>query len=334
MLNFENKKILISSHNDLDGVFPIILAKRYSQQLGNPDLWMNGYNDSDYNHDELQNYDVVIYPDFSPDEKCRKIIQDNNIICYVLDHHIAVYDELTKWAKTYDKVFYTFSETQSGTEIFYNWLKENFNIETNQTIDEAVILVSTYDTWKKESPLWTEAQNLNRLLYKVLDYKTQGLRKYNLFISIMNHKFDFEDHFYFNKIEMMKINQDIAKEDELFNEIISKPGKTIKTRKDEQGRYFAVIKCNSKVSAICNRLLEKYKKLDYVIALNAFNKEKPSISLRSKQHFNLLELERAKGHEGAAGIENASTEDHENIWSGNMFSIPYRMSENDLSKLI
>jgi len=324
MLDFSNKKVLVSSHSDLDGTFPVVLARRYSEQLNNADTWMNNYNDEEYKYDELKNYDVIIYTDFSPDEKCRKIIKENNITCYILDHHIAVNEELVAWSKEYDKVFYTFSETCSGTEIFYNWLKENFNIETNVTIDEAVTLVTTYDCWQKQSPLWIQAQSLNRLLYKVLDYRASGLRKYNLFFSMMSHKFDFEEHFTFNKIEQIKIKQDVDREDELFLDIISNPGKTIKTRKDEKGKYFAIIKCNSKVSAICNRILEKYSKLDYIIALNAFKKEEPSISLRSKEHFNLLDLERVKGHTGAAGLENADIEDYENIWSGKTFSIPYK----------
>jgi len=335
VLNFADKRVLVQTHNDLDSSGGIIFGKRYADALNNPDVWMSGYGEIDYKYDELKNYNVIIYTDFSPDEKSRRIIQENNIKCYILDHHIAVFEELSAWLKEYPTVEYTFSETQSGTEIFYNWLKLNLNIETNNVIDEFVQLVTTYDTWQKQSSLWTQAQNLNRLLYKVLDYKVQGndLRKYKLFISMMNHKFDFADSFEFNKIELVKIQQDINRENELFEDIISSPGKTIKTRKDEKGRFFAIIKCNSKVSAICNRLLEKYKKLDYVIALNAFNRDKPGTSLRSKEHFNLLELERVKGHEGAAGLCETTMEDHENIWSGTVYSLPYRKEYSELSNI-
>lgn len=321
-MNFNNKKVLISSHSDLDGLFPIILSKKYYDILNHPDLWMNNYDDIDYKYNELKNYDIIIYPDFSPNEQCRKIIEENNIQCYILDHHVAVYNELIEWTKTYNNVEYTYSEIECGSKLYYKWLLKNFNIEKNTVIEEVIELVNTYDTWKKDSPLWIQAQNLNRLLYKSIDYKINTLDKYNLFISMMTMKFDNDEHFKFNRLEEAKIQQDIDKENEMFFEIISSP-KNIKTRKDDKGRYFAIIKCSSKISAICNRILEKYKKLDYVIALNTYSQANGAISLRSKD-INLLELEHIKGHENAAGYQNATEEDQNNIWSGKVYSIPYK----------
>ncbi len=321
--DIKNKKVLIISHTDLDGCGGVILSKRYSELLNYPDIIMANYNEPDYDYNKLKDYNYIIYSDFSPDEKSRNIIQENNIECICHDHHTAVENELKQY--TYDKFTFNFDNTICGTKIYYNWLVDNFNIPTNTCMEEFIELVNTYDMWDKTSDLWPKAQDLNRLLYKVIDYKIQSIKKYDLFVKMMNMKFDNEtDHFVYNRMELDKIQQDKNRELELFNEIISKPGKTIKTRKDEKGRYFAVIRCNSKVSAICNRLLEKYKKLDYVIALNSYSRENPSVSLRSKDHVNVLEMERVRGHECAAGMEDASLEDHENIWSGKVFSIPYK----------
>ena len=110
------------------------------------------------------------------------------------------------------------------------------------------------------------------------------------------------DHFFFNSLEQSKINADISKENQLFEGLVNNASKEISTRKDEKGLYFVVFHCNSKISAICNRLLTKYKKLTYVICINNYDKENPKISLRSREGFNLLSLTFCKGHENACGV--------------------------------
>ena len=51
-------------------------------------------------------------------------------------------------------------------------------------------------------------------------------------------------------------------------------------------------------------MLEKYKKVDYCVVINDYDKENPKISLRSRDGFDLLQLNYAKGHEQACGISD------------------------------
>lgn len=313
-------KVLYSIHNDLDAIGILCLIRHYSYLLEDFDIWINNYEDPNYQYDELKNYNKIIYADFSPDEKCRQIIQENNIQCLIFDHHEAAVDELKNWK--YNNYTYFYDNTKCGTTLFYEYyLKKVFGILTNKCIDEFCTLIETYDTWKKTSELWKKATDLNRLLYKTLDYSKSDLSKYNLFLSLIEYKFNNNIDFVFNKIEQIKIQNDINKENELFFKLTNNPSKYIKTRKDEKGRYFCVIKLNKKISAICNRLLEKYSKLDYVIALNDYDKENLGISLRSKEHINLLEYENVKGHNNAAGLTNVTQELFDNLWSSKVYCI-------------
>jgi len=321
---FPKLKTLISTHNDLDAVGSMIVTRYYAYLLNNPDIWSNGYEDIDYAYEDLKKYELIIYPDFSPDEKARKIIQENNIVCYIFDHHEVVYNDIIEWKKEYKNVHYVYTTEFSGAKIFYNFIKENYSIEINPVLEQFIEYVSIYDTWEKNNPSWIIAQNLNRLLYKSINYKIKNIHKYDLFIDMMNSKFNNDTSFSFNRLEEIKINQDIKKEKELFQSIISKPNVLIKSRKDSKGNYFAIIKCNSKISAICNMILEKYKKLDYIIAINYFDENNPKVSLRSKEHFNLLELQNVKGHENSAGYENPTIEFCSKLWDNTLYEIPYK----------
>lgn len=324
--------ILISSHSDLDALGCYILYNILRQESEDTiDFWMNNYGDYEdnvYEYDQLKSYDKIIYADFSPDEKCRAIIQENNIPCIVCDHHIAVEEDLKAW--DYDKKEYYFDNEKCGTKIFYEYLIKNYNLYNNKVLEEFIELVDTYDLWKKDSELWIKASDLNRLLYKTMVFYKEGISKYTTFVSLIMNKILYEDSFEFNKIEQQKIIDDKKREDTIFNDIIKNPAKTIKTRKDSKGRHFCVIKCNTKVSMICNRLLDKYSKLDYVFAINTFNKDRLSISVRSKPHINLMELEGIKGHEQAAGLLNVDQELIDNLWSGKVYSFKYKEVETNV----
>ena len=51
------------------------------------------------------------------------------------------------------------------------------------------------------------------------------------------------------------------------------------------------------------RLLEKYKKVDYLLIINDYNQDEPKVSLRSRE-MNLLDLNYTSGHELACGIDS------------------------------
>lgn len=289
---------------DLDGIQPYILNKFFE---------INFTDSISTNYGELlelepiknNNYQNVIYVDFTPSESIRKVIEEKQMNVLILDHHLAVKEEIEEWCKSYPKVEYIFDNDRCGTKIYYDYLMKNgYKDKTNSVVEYIVNLTNTYDLYRQNDELWSEADQLNRLLYSSGKFyiKDDRFKCFEFFINNMLWKMQNADHFFFNSLEQSKINADISKENQLFEGLVNNAPKEISTRKDEKGLYFAIFHCNSKISAICNRLLAKYKKLTYVICINNYDKENPKISLRSREDFNLLSLSFCKGHEQACGI--------------------------------
>lgn len=296
-------KILFCTHCDFDGTTPIVLNRYF--KINYDKEVMTNYNE-DLEHEYLCNYENIIYVDFSPNKSARKIIQENNINCLIIDHHEGVREEIEEFCKSYDKCEYIFDNEKCGTKLYYEWLKEQ-GYKGNNVSDYIVDLTDTYDLYKKDNPLFKIADECNRLLYSTCTWyvlkadPTNRIEAYKFFINNMLWKMENADKFFFNKIEQEKINNDIKKENDIFNELIKNASTEISTRKDSKGRYFAIFICNSKISAVASKLMEKYKKLDYCIIINNYDPNLPKISLRSRE-INLLDLNFTAGHELACGI--------------------------------
>ena len=314
---------LFTCHSDLDGIMPLVL-----NHFCNIDF----YKEISTNYDErgehfdlgqLTENDCVLYVDFTPDEEARKIISDNGIYCIIIDHHESQKEVIGEWQKNYNKVKYIYDVTKSGTLLYYEYLcNEDYPVKENKVAEELCNLVSTYDLWQKNSPLWEKAQNLNRLMWKIPNWscKNDPLRLHKYFIDGQIWKLQNAETFFFNRFEMEKINEDIKKEREILNEFLNKKRRII-TRKDKQGNYFSVIKLDKKISAICSLLLEKYRKLDYIICINEYDADSPKISVRSKEHINVLDFKGVKGHLQAGGVENVTPSLCESLWNGEMYEL-------------
>lgn len=310
------KKLYII-HNDLDGIGNYVLIKYYNLQYD--DLISMGYEDYDVHENKIKEYtkdDTIVFVDFAPNENYMNLIEHNNINCIVYDHHSSVYELLKNWK--YDKFTYFYEETLSGTAIFYK-NDSNF-VKKSKIVQDFVTLVSTYDTYNKKSELWIEAENLNRLLFKLIRYQDDTLHKYDTFLKSMFYKFDNLQDFSFSSFEKTKIQEDIKKEKNMYFELINGGSRTIKTRIDKEGNYFCIIKLTSKISSISNMLLEKYKKVQYVICINDYNSDL-KLSLRSREGFSLLNFENVKGHERSAGYVNVTNELCNNLWKGTIYCL-------------
>lgn|GEM_PF-5248161 len=313
------EKTLLISHIDLDGLGSYILSSYFDLPFMNIHFAnYSDYEDGSFPYEELEKHEEVWYFDFTPDLKSQKILEDNNITVIIGDHHIEVKPEIDAW--NYKNKTYIFDNDKSGTKIFYEYIKSYFSLPKNKVVEEFVELVNTYDLYSKQSPLWCKAQDLNRLLYKTASYFKPMPTKYEIFIASCIHKFTCLESFDFNKIEQKKINEDKKKETEMFLEFVHGKRK-IKTRKDDKGRYFSIIKLDSKISAICNLLLEKYKKLDYIIALNDYDPNSLKVSIRSKEHINILEYCNVKGHENAAGMTEVTEDFFNDLWTGKIYAL-------------
>lgn len=299
-------KTLCVIHCDLDGTIPYVLNKFFNIEYAK--TIMTNYNENQ-EHVELESgrYENVIYVDFSPNESARALIKNLNLKCITIDHHIGQFEELNEFGKSYDKFEYIFDNEKCGTKLYYEWLKEQ-EYKGNKVSDYIVDLTDTYDLYKRNHELWTECDKCNRLLYTSCKWYLlrsnpfDRINAYEFFINSMLWKMQNADNFFWNSLESSKINEDIKKENQIFESLVGNASTEISTRKDSKGHYFAVFNCTSKISAIAYRMLQKYKKLDYVIVINEYVKEKPTVSLRSKEGFNLLDLNYTSGHEQSCGI--------------------------------
>lgn len=268
----------------------------------------------------LADYKKVIYVDFTPDENARKIISDNNIECIVIDHHESEKEVISEWSKSTKGIEYIYDISKSGTLIYYEWLL-SLGYEGNSVTDYFVNLVSTYDLFLKKDSKWEEADNLNRLLYSSGKYyETDKTKCFSFFISTILWKCQNAERFFFNQLETSKIMVDKKKEDDIFFNLINNAKSELSTRQDEKGDYFCVFRCRTKISAICSKLLEKYKKLSYVICINNYDEDNPKISIRSREDFDCLSLEGVKGHKNASGYENPTREIAEQLWNKDIYS--------------
>ena len=266
-------KTIMITHIDTDGTIPLVLNRFF--QI-NYDKEITSNHNEDLEHEHLPNYENVLYVDFTPNESARKIIQENNIRCIILDHHEGVKEEIEEFCKSYDKCEYIFDNTRCGTKIYYEWLIKENGYKGNSVSDEIVALTDTYDLYKKERSNWKMAEDCNRLLYATCSWyvlqkdPSNRIEAYKFFINSMLWKMENANNFFFNKIESEKIALDIKKENDIFNELINNAKTKISTRQDAKGRYFAVFDCNSKISAVASKLMERYKSLSYCVIINSY----------------------------------------------------------------
>ena len=315
--DFDLNKTIRVSHTDADGTVPFILDKFFNITFAKSISTNYGEN---LELESIQSglYDNIIYTDFTPSENIRKAITEKQMNVIVFDHHIAVKDEMETFVKEYgsDKIVYVFDNDRCGTKIYYDYLMDNgYKDKTNSVVEYIVNLIDVYDLYKVKDPLFKEAEKCNRLLYSTCAWyilktePTNRIEAYKFFINSMLWKMQNADNFFFNKIEIEKINKDIKKENDIFNELIANASTEISTRKDSEGKYFAVFNCNSKISAVAHKLMEKYKKLDYCVIINQYDENEPKISLRSRDDFDLLRLNHTKGHKLACGIDADDVKD-------------------------
>lgn len=289
------------------------------------------YNDFISYIEKLNENDEVFFIDFSPNKEWVKLIEEKKINIKIWDHHGSInekdsaYDLLSNWK--YSKLNYYYDNTKSGAEIFYiNFIKPELK-QINKIVEYYLNLVTIYDTGKIDNPLFKEASNLNRLFWKMKSWGIKGLESYDYFVKSMTYKFDNLTEWKYNRLEEKKIQEDVNREKEIFNKLISGGTSTLKTRKDEKGNYFCIMRLRSKASGICNLLFDKYSKLMYCIVINEYDKENLKLSLRSRQGFNLTDLQEIHGHEGAAGYENVTNEICNDLWENKIHSFKYRLKD-------
>lgn len=171
-------KVLLFTHEqDIDGLgcavladianidYDLILCKTFELD----EKIMRGV----FNNKKINSYDKIIVTDLCPSKETLDIIENNLPLSkkfQVLDHH-----KTAEAFNCYDFVTVV-SENQivkeSGTSLFYRYLKDNNLIKENDVLDEFIELTRQYDTWD-----WHENKNfLARKLHII--FETQGIDYY------------------------------------------------------------------------------------------------------------------------------------------------------------
>lgn len=142
---------------------------------------------------EISFYDKIIVTDLCPKEETLKIINNDKLLhekFQVLDHH-----KTSEEFNRYDFVKVVSENDaikESGTSLFYQYLKDNCLITDSNTLDEFVELTRQYDTWD-----WYKKKNLLARKLHII-YETQGIDYY---LAMVNRIISNENSIYLNEEE-------------------------------------------------------------------------------------------------------------------------------------
>ena len=330
------KTTLFVTHEDLDGIAPIILNKFFELDQQYFTITNNYGRDDELKH--IIEYDNIIYVDFTPSEQAQEMIGNFNKKCLIIDHHESQQVDMEMFQSKFftTDITYIYNKAKSGTSLYYDYLKKQ-GYKGNVCLDQFVELVETYDLFKRESPNWEKADHLNRLLYATGNTKATNKQDYfRFFINSLLYKCQHFTSIVFSKLEQDKIEGSIKTENQLYNTIMDPKNKLFKLRKDNLGNYFVVIKCCKKISAIARKILDNYKKVEYVVILNYFDPENPRISVRSRTINLINTFSELKGHPNACGYQFEQNDDTKaicsNLWNGQKYQFVVSTTEKGEEK--
>lgn len=301
----------VISHIDMDGVGCIIIGFLFGLITNKKDLAMLDYDDLHTDETKTQSdvplkddADYVYYTDLNIDpivyEALTSYYGVDNVLFF--DHH----QESLTYA---DKPNIFVDERRCGTRLFYDYLRKGKRVPAFW--DEFVHLVDVYDRWDLDNPLREKAENLNRVLYRMINYNARSVyKKYQPFITYqleklrdpVNHK---QREFFFTDFEKHQIELAREKEDTEYRYAME----NVQERVDSQGRRFLLYHGASKISYVCNRMLRDRPDVTYVVAANTwsdkpFKREisgKVSVRAQPEGDFDCNELDGVAGHKAAAG---------------------------------
>ena len=151
------KRLLFTHGADIDGIGNAILAKLAFENIDI--IYARNVSDletkflNEYNSGNLYNYDIVYITDLSlKKEIADKVYSDDKLKdkLYIFDHHeTALASGLNEYNNTNVHVELNGIKT-CGTELYYNYLKDNGYLEDSTAISEFVEKVRREDNWEWE----------------------------------------------------------------------------------------------------------------------------------------------------------------------------------------
>lgn len=303
---FKGKSIYLITDSDLDGVSAHILGRYYLQPIVKQ-FYFSITGDRSFallDQSKLDNSDIVIFVDTSPDKDLYDKIQNQNKQVFIFDHHLSSF---TLYNNLIDNFYWTIEKC--GSEIFFDELTRF--IRPKRIVTQYIELVRTYDLWKEGSLLWKDALGLHNCLFESVNWFSKNLNednKFENFIFSQLYKFTNFKEFKFTTGELGQI----ANAELKIRTATEQARKTLQVRKDYSNNTYLYFECNSKISLVANKILNEYADTDvkYCVcrSMYAFNKEKQkAISIRSLNAdiFDcsyVAELHGGGGHSCASGI--------------------------------
>jgi len=296
-------RTLFAHHIDLDGLSTVLVSNMQHTLKINRFI---GFNYDEVTPElvaEFGEYTDIYIADITLPFDDTQWLLDKGCNVTVIDHHEKAYegdvDSGERGLKEIDhpNFIYSYSNEKCGTLLWYEYCKAHNWIETTPQLDYAITLVDLYDRFQETHELFPEAENLNRVFWKLQKYYLLGIPRYKEFLDDMEKKLRKDQPFEFNMYEKQKIKEVITRE----NDLTKKALRHMKVRYDDRGVKFGVISLPSKISKASSNIFKLRSDITYIVAVNTFKEAK--LSLRSKG-FNLLQLEGVKGHTDAAGTDH------------------------------
>lgn len=311
------KKSLLISDIDLDGNGAMVLSKYFKIPYTKIVAYEYGWELNEDLFNEVLSYDIIHFVDKSiPKEFFDKLIE-KGIEVHVYDHH-----ETSEWLKEEEYTNIHHDLLRCGTKIYFeDYILPHVHNRAKDIIFYFVDLVNTFDLWRKDYYLWDEALNLNRVLYKLMNWKEKdNVLRSNAFFKHTLNKFEKLNKWKWLDLEVALINQAKDLEEKAYKHIMN----NMQYRKDSKDRNFGLSIASSKISVSCDRILGEIPEMDYLIICNEYQGLNGQLHFRTQRDdFSIpSNLCIAGGHAKAAG-GSITIEETIKLLDGDYWSISY-----------
>ena len=293
-------KSILVTHTDLDGMGIVILSSYFNLPFDKVECYDYDEEKESLIVENFIEYKNIVVADLSLTPALHEGLLSKSINVSVFDHH-----ETSQWIS--EKPECVWDNQRCGTKIFFDeYIKPRIK-QYKPIIREFVDLVDVYDRWVLGSPLRPMAEDLQRVFVKMGSWDIEDtLVRHDRFIMAMLRKLEKLEHFEWNNVELMYIQNAKESENKAYEEAL----KMLQIRTDNKGRRFALFSAWGKFSMTCSRMLNTDNlDVEYIVVAQNFHNKWGQMSFRSREgQFNLLELAGVAGHKASAGT-SLSAED-------------------------
>lgn len=286
------RKIILVSHNDLDGIGAVVLAKA---TLDNLETHMISGSDeaNSFIHEIIKNdADSIIYiTDLSVNEEIAKLLDERTNV-YLFDHHPTA-EHLKKFG--WCTIHLDTNNKKCATKLFYEYLLDHVpyeSIETLKLYQNFVDNVNDWDTW-----LWEEKENITAKELNDLYFMTDADYFINRFLDNYSVVFTEKERF---ALDLR--TKEISKYIEEKNSLLRKYTRKFVIDGVEQTYSYGVVTSESHNSECGNELGILNPDLDFILLFNASTGK---VSLRSRKDdvdlSKIAKMNNGGGHQKAAG---------------------------------